>query len=63
MVPQFLSLNQRRPLSRIQNFPNPFNPDTNILFTLPNSGNVNIRIYDVFGREITTLFSGNKASD
>ena len=38
-----------------QNFPNPFNPGTVISYSLPNNGFVNIKIYDMLGKEITTL--------
>jgi choice-of-anchor B domain-containing protein len=38
-----------------QNYPNPFNPVTNIKFELSESGFVRLRIYDLLGREITTL--------
>ena len=37
------------------NFPNPFNPVTNIFFDLPESGHVRMVIYDLLGREVTTL--------
>ena len=39
------------------NFPNPFNPTTTIKYYLPKSTNVVIKIYDVIGQEITTLFN------
>lgn len=38
-----------------QNFPNPFNPSTEISFKLPSSGFVSLKIYDIQGREIATL--------
>ena len=38
-----------------QNFPNPFNPSTNLQFSLPLRSNVTLIIYDVIGREVTTL--------
>ena len=40
-----------------QNFPNPFNPATNIKFTLPVQSSVTLEIYDILGRRITTLVS------
>jgi len=44
-----------------QNYPNPFNPTTSIKFTIPKSGLVTLKIYDVLGREITELVNQVKA--
>jgi hypothetical protein len=38
--------------------PNPFNPLTAIRFTMPESGHTVISVYDVLGRKVTELFSG-----
>ncbi len=38
-----------------QSYPNPFNPSTTITFSVPITGHVVIKVYDVLGREITTL--------
>lgn len=37
------------------NYPNPFNPTTNIGFTLPSESNVNLSIYDITGRLVKTI--------
>ena len=39
----------------MDNYPNPFNPTTAIKFFIPNSSDVTIKIYDILGREVTTL--------
>ena len=40
-----------------QNYPNPFNQTTNIKFAIPKNGYVEIKIYDILGKEISTLVS------
>ncbi len=40
-----------------QNYPNPFNPTTTIRFSLANNEFVSLKIYDVLGKEISTLIS------
>lgn len=39
----------------LTNYPNPFNASTVIRFNLQSRGNVSLKIYDILGREITTL--------
>ncbi len=38
-----------------QNYPNPFNPVTSINYAIPKQSLVSLKIYDILGREITTL--------
>jgi hypothetical protein len=42
-------------LALLPNYPNPFNPGTNIEFTLPEALTVNLSIFDILGRKIKTL--------
>jgi hypothetical protein len=42
-----------------QNFPNPFNPTTSVKFSVPKDGFVTLKVYDMIGQEVATLFSGN----
>jgi hypothetical protein len=41
-----------------QNYPNPFNPSTHINYFVPLRSHVQIRIYDVLGKEVMTLIDG-----
>ncbi len=40
-----------------QNFPNPFNPETRIKFSIPKKDFTSLKIYDALGREISTLIN------
>jgi hypothetical protein len=40
-----------------QNFPNPFNPTTNIKFSIPKNAQTFLKVYDVLGNEVSTYFN------
>lgn len=41
-----------------QNFPNPFNPTTQITFSLQNTLPASLRVYNLLGQEIAVIFNG-----
>jgi len=42
------------------NFPNPFNPSTKMEFSIPQTSNVVIKVFDILGNEIETIISEEK---
>jgi hypothetical protein len=45
-----------------QNYPNPFNPTTTIGFSVPVSGFVSLKVFDLLGREVMTLVNEERAA-
>jgi parallel beta-helix repeat protein len=45
----------------LSNYPNPFNPVTTITYHITRAGKVNLKVFDVLGREIATLVNTEKA--
>lgn len=45
-----------------QNYPNPFNPFTNIEYSVSDISEIEIKIFNILGEEISTLFKGYKTA-
>ncbi len=43
-----------------QNYPNPFNPNTEFDYTIYHTNDVSLKIYDILGNEICTIYSGTR---
>ncbi|MCW8994951.1 MAG: T9SS type A sorting domain-containing protein, partial [Psychromonas sp.] len=48
-------LNQPDEYSISQNYPNPFNPATTIQYSIPENGNVALKIFNALGKEVANL--------
>ena len=46
--------------SLYQNYPNPFNPETVISYQLSANSRITLKVFDVVGREVATVFEGVK---
>tara|TARA_Y100000748_G_scaffold235766_1_gene199764 strand:- start:1813 stop:3492 length:1680 start_codon:yes stop_codon:yes gene_type:complete len=43
-----------------QNYPNPFNPDTKFDYNIYHTNDVSLKIYDILGNEICTVYNGTR---
>ena len=64
---QVIGINQISPevpsiTKLFQNYPNPFNPVTNFRYQIPYNAFVSLKIYDITGKEITTLINEEKSA-
>ena len=56
---QEISLEMPKAFELSSAYPNPFNPSTSIGLNMSNEGHVDVKVFDLSGRVVATLLSGN----
>jgi hypothetical protein len=55
LLPVVLIIGDSLKQSSLSNYPNPFNPATYIMFTLEQSSDIQLDVYNILGQHVTTL--------
>jgi len=60
LITEVDEITRQRPVGYLlgNNYPNPFNPVTQISYQIPEMGLVNLKVYDPLGNEVASLFDG-----
>lgn len=65
-IPGWTSVKEVTPVPRVfklfNNYPNPFNPSTQIRFSVPKDGLTSLKVMNILGQEVANLFEGNAKS-
>jgi hypothetical protein len=59
----FIARSDEGTLKLEQNHPNPFNSSTIIKFSIPSPGNVQLRVYNMLGKEVAIIVNKDMESD
>jgi len=64
VLPYLMASRQMAPrgetIKNLSNYPNPFNPSTSISYQITKDASVSLKVYDLTGKEVANIFSGNQ---